>query len=74
MPNKESEAPMRAKLLSDKLDPKLTKSRTDMEEPKRQIPNTDRVEPLRAKLRRDNVLPKLKKSNKDREEPRRVAE
>jgi hypothetical protein len=69
MPNKEIDDPKRAKLLSDRLDPNCTKSKTDRAEPKSVMPNTEIPEPRRAKLRRDKVLPKLKKSNKDMDDP-----
>jgi hypothetical protein len=50
--------------------PRSAQSKTDTEEPMRDIPNKDNDEPKRAQLRRDKALPRLKKSKTAKEAPR----
>jgi hypothetical protein len=49
---------MRANALKDMEAPKVTTSKTDKEEPSRDIPNKDNADPIRAKLRTAKADPK----------------
>jgi hypothetical protein len=59
------------KLLKAKALPISAKSRTDRDDPSRELPMTDSVAPKRAKLLRASVAPKLKKSRSDTDDPNR---
>jgi hypothetical protein len=48
------------------------KSKTDNDDPNRDIPYTESADPHLANARRDNELPKLIKSKTDSDDPRRV--
>jgi hypothetical protein len=48
---------MRKKDRIDTAEPKLMKSSTDNEDPRREHPNNDRVDPIRMKFRTDIALP-----------------
>jgi hypothetical protein len=62
------------KLLSDIVDPRFTKSRTDIEAPRRARPKIDSVLPSRRKLRSDREDPRWQKSRTDKVEPTRLIE
>jgi hypothetical protein len=51
--NTDSDAPKRAILRTDNVEPMSTTSITDKEEPNREPPNTESFAPKRAKDRRD---------------------
>jgi hypothetical protein len=61
---------MRKKLRKDKVEPRLTKSSTDKDAPKRVMPYIDSVDPTRIKDRNDSEDPKVQKSSTDIDEPR----
>jgi hypothetical protein len=58
MPYTESEEPKRAKDRIDKVEPRLTKSNTAIELPRRSTPYTDKAAPSRKKLLSDKVEPR----------------
>lgn len=55
----------------DRVAPRLTKSRTESDEAKREIPITEIADPMRAKLRNANVEPTRAKSRSDNVDPKR---
>jgi hypothetical protein len=52
--------------------PKVTISKTEIEEPRRAIPYTDRLAPIREKRRRDSEEAMLTKSSTDSDDPKRA--
>lgn len=55
--------------LTDKEDPRWTKSSTERDDPNRIPAKIDNVEPSLQKLRKDSVLPSVANSITDMEEP-----
>jgi len=59
MPNTANVEPSRIKLLNDIAEPKLIKSSSAIDDPRRVMPKTDKVEPSRMKLRNEIDDPRM---------------
>jgi hypothetical protein len=68
----DKEAPSREKPLSESEEPRCTKSKTEIDDPRRAIPYTDIALPIRLKLHSEKDDPRCKKSITDSEDPKLV--